>query len=50
MHKTDIFGINLPPCTKIASITEILTYLIAFKADGMVMAINITTFINKLKR
>ena len=50
MHKTDIFGINLLPCNKIATRTEILTYLFALKADGMVMAIVITSFINQLKR
>lgn len=50
MLKTDIFGINLLPCNKIAIWTEILTYLFAFKADGMVMAIYFTTLINQLKR
>lgn len=46
MLKTDIFGINLLPYYKIAIRTEILTYLFAFKADGMVMAVMITSFIN----
>jgi hypothetical protein len=39
MLKTDIFGINLLPYNKITSRTEILTYLFAFKADGMVIAV-----------
>jgi len=37
--KTDIFGINLRPRNKITSRTEILTYLFAFKTDGMVIAV-----------
>jgi len=39
MLKTDIFGINLLPYIKITTRTEILTYLLAFKADGMVMVV-----------
>jgi hypothetical protein len=46
MLKTDIFGINLLPCNKIAIETEILTYLFALKADGMVIATLITSIIN----
>jgi hypothetical protein len=37
MLKTDILGFNLLPYNKITTRTEILTYLLALKADGMVM-------------
>ena len=50
MLKTDNFGINLLPCNKIAIETEILTYLFALKADGMVMVVKLKTLINQLKR
>jgi hypothetical protein len=41
MLKTDILGFNLLPYNKITIRTEILTYLFAFKTDGMVMAVKI---------
>jgi hypothetical protein len=41
MLKTDILGFNLLPSNKITIRTEILTYLFAFKTDGMVIAVGI---------
>lgn len=41
MLKTDILGFNLLPYNKITTRTEILTYLLALKSDGMVMDVKI---------